>query len=235
MKKDGPDSIDFFEKSEIPMPRKEVKKEIVELEKGLGKKFGSGGKKSEYIINQFKKFWSFLKKDSWQSLVVTLIIAFVVIKFLFFPFLSFATGAALPLVIVESCSMYHSDGLEEVMQNQIYSDYNLTLDDANGWGFNGGLSKGDIIFVVSAKDIEVGDIIVFQANQRHPVIHRIIEINENTVTTKGDHNSGLLPTEKDIDRSQIMGKAVFKIPFVGWVKLIFFEGARVAEDRGLCK
>ena len=33
--------------------------------------------------NNFKRFGKWLKKDTWQSLVVTLIIAFIVIQFLF--------------------------------------------------------------------------------------------------------------------------------------------------------
>ena len=65
------------------------------------------------IFDWWKKFWKFLKKDTWQSWVVSLILAFIIIKFIFFPGLSFVMGTSLPLVVVESCSMYHEADFEK--------------------------------------------------------------------------------------------------------------------------
>ena len=62
--------------------------------------------------NWFLKFWRFLKQDTWQSWIVSLILAFVFIKFIFFPFLSWSFATSLPLVVVESCSMFHPDDFE---------------------------------------------------------------------------------------------------------------------------
>ena len=59
------------------------------------------------VKESLKKFWAFLQEDSWQSWVVSLILIIIIIKFVFFPLLSFVTGTTLPLVVVESCSMYH--------------------------------------------------------------------------------------------------------------------------------
>ncbi len=236
MKKEQPDSIDFFDKPKIPKPNKKIEKEISETENLLKKEFGPNKKRLQYLINQFKKFWQFLKKDSLASLIVTLILAFLIIKFIFFPTLSFITGTPLPLVIVESCSMYHSEGLEQVIQNPIYKEYNITLEQTKTWPLKSGLNKGDIIFVVSAKKLKIGDIIIFEGGQNHPIIHRVISINsDRTITTKGDHNSGFLSVEKNINPDSIKGKAVFKIPFVGWLKLIFYESRRPPEQRGFCK
>ena len=187
------------------------------------------------IGSDLKKFWHFLKKDSFWSLVVNLLLALIIIKFIFFPLLSFITGSALPLVIVESCSMYHSNGIEEVIDNKIYSQYNISLADAEKWSLRDGLNKGDVIFVVGSSKLSVGDIIIFNANMQNPLIHRIISIKDGKITTKGDHNSGLLEQEKEISESQIVGKAVFKIPLVGWVKLIFFDFQKSAQERGLCR
>jgi len=234
------DSIDFFENPNLPRVKKDFTKGVGKLRDELGWKFGYGEKKLEYILRQFRRFWKFIRTDSWASLIVSLILAFLIIKFIFFPLLSLATGASLPLVIVESCSMYHADGMEWVFQSSVYEDYNLSLDDAENWGFINGLNKGDIIFVVGAKteDLKIGDIIIFEGGQAHPIIHRVISINEDgTITTKGDNfktNSGLLDAEKSIKPEQIIGKAVFKIPFLGWVKLIFFEYSHPIESRGFC-
>ena len=185
------------------------------------------------IKKYLKKLWTFLKEDSWQSLVVTLILAFVIIKYIFFPLLSLATGTALPLVIVESCSMYHTDGLDEVLQNQIYEDHGITFENTADWSLKNGLNKGDIVFAVSAKNIKVGDVIIFNAGRSHPVIHRTI--STNPLTTKGDHNSGLLSEEQNINPDTLIGKAVFRIPAIGWIKLIFFEPFRNDAEKGLCR
>ena len=66
-------------------------------------------------MNIFKglgRFWNFLKEDTWQSWLVSLVLAFLIIKFIFFPSLSFFLATPLPLVVVESCSMYHSAGFD---------------------------------------------------------------------------------------------------------------------------
>jgi hypothetical protein len=191
----------------------------------------------EKITQQIKKFWKFLHKDTWTSFAVTLIIAFIVIKFVFFPLLALTTGSALPLVIVESCSMYHhEDGFEKTFESPIYENNGIEIEDTENWIFQNGFSKGDVIFVVGAKNPEVGDVIIFNGGTTHPLIHRVIKADE-TYATKGDNyktNTGQLPSEKRIEEDQIIGKALFKVPFVGWAKLIFFEWTRPANQRGLC-
>ncbi len=204
-------------------------------------KLGDGHNLSvKKIKNYFKRFQKFLQKDSWPSFVVTLLLAFVIIKFIFFPGLSLITGTSLPLVIVESCSMYHHDaGLENTFSSSVYDDYGIALEDTGDWVFQNGFSKGDVIFVVGAKNIEVGDVIIFNSGSSqiiHPIIHRVISAKD-TFATKGDNydtNSNQLPSEKRISEDQIIGKALFKVPFIGWAKLIFFETSRKPQDRGIC-
>ena len=191
----------------------------------------------------WRSFWKFLQKDSWASFAVTLLLAFVIIKFVFFPGLSLITGTSLPLVIVESCSMYHhEDGFENTFQSDVYDAHGLSLNDTENWIFQNGFSKGDVIFVVGAKNVEIGDVIIFNGGARYPLIHRVIEIPEDESNddygTKGDNyktNSAQLNSEKSISEDQLVGKALFKVPFVGWAKLIFFEAGRPSRERGLCE
>ncbi len=185
-------------------------------------------------LSVWKNIWGFLRKDSFLSLVVDFILAFLIIKFIFFPLLSIATGTALPLVIVESCSMYHSDGLEEVLQNPIYASNGVTLNDAEDWSFKNGMNKGDIIFVINPKNAEIGNVVIFNGGVAHPIIHRIIAETNTKISTKGDHNIGQLSIEQDINKERLIGKAVFRIPYIGWLKLIFFEFSRSPEEKGLC-
>jgi signal peptidase I len=183
--------------------------------------------------NLFKKFWEFLKEDSWQSMVVSLILAFLFIKFIFFPSLSFFTGSALPLVIVESCSMHHSRSLSTILDDNIYNEFNIDSSYADKFPFKNGLEKGDIIFVTGAKNAKVGDVIIFNAGQQYPIIHRIVS-SDGTVTTKGDNNPGLLPIERNVSKDKLVGKAALRIPYLGWIKLIFYEPFRAQSARGLC-
>ena len=52
--------------------------------------------------NPLLKFWKFLKADTWQSWLISMILLVIIIKFIFFPLLSLITGSSLPLVVVDS-------------------------------------------------------------------------------------------------------------------------------------
>ena len=81
--------------------------------------------------------------------------------------------------------------------------------------------RGDMILVYGHDEINVGDIIVFDVpDRRYPIIHRVHDMNE-FITTKGDHNSNIdtWKTKKE----DIHGKAILKIPLLGWVKILFVE------------
>lgn len=84
-------------------------------------------------------------------------------------------------------------------------------------------SRGDILVLqgIPADQLKIGDIIVFSPGpQQIPVVHRIIEINpDNTFQTRGDNNPGQLPFERRIESSQIHGKAILIIPYLGWLKI----------------
>jgi len=184
-----------------------------------------------------KKTWDFLREDTWQSLIVFLVLALIFIKFIFFPILSAVTGTTLPLVIVESCSMYHHEkGFEKTFQSRIYEEKGILIEDTKVWDFQNGLNKGDVIFVVGPKNAEVGDVIIFSGNAIHPIIHRLID--DDPYSTKGDNyktNNMQLPSEKEIPKELIIGKAVFKIPYVGWIKLFFFDLFSNNSEKGFCK
>jgi hypothetical protein len=188
----------------------------------------------------FGRFWAFLHEDSWSSFVVTLVIAFVFIKWIFFPGLSFLTGSELPLVIVESCSMYHAEpGMDSVVSKSVYEDLGIGLEDTDDWDFWNGFSKGDIIFVVGADNVRVGDVIIFNAGEIHPIIHRVVSVENDPLgtvySTMGDNNGRQGQGELAIDESQVVGKALFKVPAVGWAKLLFFEPfVRDPNKKGFC-
>jgi signal peptidase I len=187
--------------------------------------------------DKIKKFWKWLwYSDSWASWLVSLILAFVIVRFVFFPLLSLIFATSLPLVVVESGSMHHPGGFignTIGMQNSFqtwwhqssdwYEERGLTENQAENWPLRTGLEKGDIVVVTGYGKPEAGDIIIFNANQAHPIIHRIINttsINGKAVySTKGDNNPDQLYVEKQIPQDALIGKAVLRIPKLGWLKL----------------
>jgi len=189
--------------------------------------------------NKLDQFWNWLwHSDSILSWIVALALAFVVVKFIFFPTLSFLFGTSLPLVVVESSSMEHPGsfvgnviGTEDNFKlwwqekGDWYEQNNIDKEDTKTWSLKTGFDKGDIIIVYGRFQPEVGDVIIFNANTQHPIIHRIISIDDKTGTiqTKGDNNDGQLPVEKSISKNDLVGKAVFRIPKLGWIKLAFVE------------
>tara|TARA_Y100000310_G_scaffold271853_1_gene286534 strand:+ start:1550 stop:2110 length:561 start_codon:yes stop_codon:yes gene_type:complete len=185
-------------------------------------------------MNSLKRFWCFLKKDTWQSWLVSLVLIIILIRFIFFPLLSVVTGSPLPLVVVESCSMYHESDLESWWEKNsaFYLSKNITKEQFTSFSLKNGLNKGDIVFIWGHSTPKLGDIIVFHGNHEHPLIHRVVQLYPTS--TKGDHNSGQLSSEVNIPEEYIIGKSVFKIPLLGWVKLIFFEPFQSPGKRGLC-
>ncbi len=183
---------------------------------------------------KIKKFWAFLQEDTWQSWLVSLILIIVLIKFIFFPALSWITGSPLPLVVVESCSMYHSTNFEQWWDRHsiLYEDYNISKSDFESYYFKNGLNKGDIILLWGRTTYEKGDVIIFNAGTQHPLIHRLV--TAPNFSTKGDNNDNQLPMEKSIPQENILGKGVVRIPFIGWIKLIFFDIFNSPDQRGFC-
>lgn len=72
-------------------------------------------------------------------------------------------------------------------------------------------SKGALLLVKEEKQAEPGQIVVYQSGQEL-IVHRVIQIEGNLVTTKGDANETADPV---FDASQIKGVVVGWIPFLG--------------------
>lgn len=87
------------------------------------------------------------------------------------------------------------------------------------------LKKGDLILIkgISSKEeVKQGDIIVYK-NPKGFTIHRIIQLNEETVITKGDANN---TSDEPIRYQDIIGKTItynekpLRIPLLGNVSIL---------------
>ena len=205
------------------------------------------------LLKRLKKFldrvWFLLwKDDSLKGWIFSIIFLFVFIKFIFFPSLSLVTGTSLPLAIVESCSMYHQGNLLSNFDSwwerheEKYSWFIINDLDFKDFPLENGFNKGDILFIVRAnpEKLKQGDIIIFNAGQRNPIIHRIVNIREvdgkKIFSTIGDNNNGQLSFENSVTEDILVGKAVVKLaPYFGWVKLVFYDWQKPVEERGFCQ
>jgi len=82
------------------------------------------------------------------------------------------------------------------------------------------IKMGSVVMIRPEKDYRVGDVITFGRYTRikAPTTHRIYEIDnqgtEPLYTTKGDANNA--PDLKKIKRSEILGKVILSIPYIGY-------------------
>ncbi len=75
------------------------------------------------------------------------------------------------------------------------------------------LSVDDLVIIKATDDYKVNDIVLYQDGDSL-VIHRIIEIDGDTVITKGDANN---VADEPINKSQIKGVLVYDIAGIGAV------------------
>lgn len=183
-----------------------------------------------------KKAWFFIWEDnSIWSWIINIVLAFIIIKFLVYPGLGLILGTTHPIVAVVSGSMEHPESAfddwwmrecGDERQKDIYSKSGISKSMFEGFEYKNGFNKGDIMLLRSAKNVEIGEIIVFTTDQRpEPIIHRVIEVQEYSgdiiYKTKGDNNCGSADFEKTIQENKVIGKTLFKIPLLGWIKIGF--------------
>ena len=74
----------------------------------------------------------------------------------------------------------------------------------------------DIVIVKLTQDVEVNDIITYKSGEDF-VTHRVIKIEDNKITTKGDANNS---EDNPITKDEVVGKVVFIISNVAvWMNV----------------
>jgi hypothetical protein len=191
-----------------------------------------------------RKAWHFLwYEDSLASWLVNIVLAFVLIKFILYPGMGLVLGTKFPVVAVVSSSMEHHPGNFDdwwvaknigasVTNEDFYLRYNITKFDFQNYAFRSGFNKGDIMILagVDPYTVHTGTVIVYWSGKPYPIIHRYIGNNTEKgqfyLMSKGDNNGAMLtpPRSMDLDESRIppervIGKAVARIPYLGYVKI----------------
>lgn len=73
------------------------------------------------------------------------------------------------------------------------------------------ISVDELILFKAADAYEVGDVVVYQSGKM-PVVHRIVAMDGESVTTRGDANN---TEDSPVALSQVKGKVIAHIPHVG--------------------
>jgi signal peptidase I len=198
-----------------------------------------------------KKFWNFFwKEDSIWSWLANIVIAFLLIRYLVYPILGVILGTGFPIVAVVSESMEHGVhgglcGQPALNFHESFDNYweicggwyekrGISREDFKDYPLRNGFDKGDVIILWRAnpENLDVGDVLVFQGNKPQPIIHRIVSIRRENgnffYQTKGDHNSDSFEpiSETNITENRILGKGILRIPYLGWLKILFVDAVR---------
>ena len=209
-------------------------------------------------LKALKKFWNFVwSDDSLLSWIVSIVLAFLLIKFIIYPGIGLILGTNLPVVAVISPSMEHhepfdkwwaSDALcgdsysifanySKCSQADWYGQMGITYDQFKKFPMHEGFNMGDIIILKGSSydNLKVGDIIVYQAGVAYPIIHRVVA-KDDMIQTKGDNNPRQILTsqinEKAVTKSQILGNAWLRIPYLGYVKIWAVDGLKCVTFQG---
>ncbi|MBI5398058.1 signal peptidase I [Candidatus Woesearchaeota archaeon] len=186
--------------------------------------------------------WKFIwEEDSWASWFVNIILAFLIIKFIVYPGLGLILNTSYPIVAVVSGSMEHDGsfdkwwsssalcGQKSCSQEEYYLQEGITREDFQEFPFENGFNIGDIMILygTTPEDVRVGEVIVFRSFRADPIIHRVITVKEKngeaSFTTKGDHNAASFSFESYIPEDVYLGRAVVRIPYLGYIKIGFVK------------
>ena len=67
------------------------------------------------------------------------------------------------------------------------------------------IKSGELIIIKDSSEYDVGDIITYEIDG-YLVTHRIVKIEENQITTKGDSNN---EEDLEINDNQVVGKVIY--------------------------
>ena len=119
----------------------------------------------------------------------------------------------LVLLVLMLCLNIHILNTANIIGNQLAMPFNVGLATVQSNSMVPALNKGDLLLVKGEGEYEPGDIVVYQS-QSKLVVHRIVSIESDTVTTKGDANN---IEDVPFDSSQIKGKVIVNAPLLGYV------------------
>ena len=81
------------------------------------------------------------------------------------------------------------------------------------------LKVNDLIIVKTMRDYNIGDIVTFKDEGQY-ITHRIVEKDNDMITTKGDSNNTKDPT---INKNQIVGRVIYQCKVLGILRQLMLK------------
>lgn len=114
------------------------------------------------------------------------------------------------LIIILSLCLY-SCNYEKKTRNQMPTIGGFGIAIVLSGSMEPEISINDLVIIKKKDSYKKGEIIVYQ-KENTLIVHRIVSINKNEIITKGDANTLI---DDPIIKSDIKGKIIFSIPFIG--------------------
>lgn len=98
-----------------------------------------------------------------------------------------------------------------ILGNQLPMPFGIGVANVLSGSMEPTFSKGTLLIIKKSEDYQVGDIVVYQSGPSL-VVHRVIELDGDTVVTRGDANNA---SDTPFDRAEVKGVVVGWIPYLG--------------------
>ena len=79
------------------------------------------------------------------------------------------------------------------------------------------LKVNDIIIIKKSNNYKVNDVVTYKLDKEY-ITHRIVEIDDEKIITKGDFNN---TEDKPIKKSDVIGKLFYKFIYFGFICYLF--------------
>ncbi|MGN1319962.1 MAG: signal peptidase I [Acutalibacteraceae bacterium] len=126
----------------------------------------------------------------------------ILLRYIIFAFVSIIVG-----------SFIYSQNAKSILRDKMPMPFGYGISVVLSGSMEDRLSVDDLVIIKATDDYKINDIVLYQDGNTL-VIHRIIDIDGDTVTTKGDANN---TADKPITKSQIKGVLVYDIAGIGAV------------------
>ena len=115
-------------------------------------------------------------------------------------------------------------GLPKLLTQVLHTQYPMAaITSGSMWPV---LKEGDLVFIqgVNSTDLKINDIVVYKNRVNNTLtIHRIVKLDKDTLTTKGDANfseDSPAKYEDVIGRAVFIGNSPARIPYLGSVTIL---------------
>lgn len=114
--------------------------------------------------------------------------------------------------LVLGVTLYFANA-QKILGNQLPMPFGYGIANVLSGSMEPTFSTGTLLIIKEERNLEEGDIVVYQSGNSL-VVHRIIKIQKDQITTQGDANNAPDPV---FDRKEIKGVVIGWVPYLGTV------------------